>query len=215
MMTAVECNPEISQHRAISAFLHSYIEDASTMFCPSAPRKYEYLQQAWDDGDDWNNPETSYPADLVVGTYCFYWNYTGFVGDDEPPFRGPRNPAGGRRESKLLVSDYFGFGHWRNENAYDSTEAYGSCEKFNRAGITPGTPVSSAFWSLPKSGSNFSLDTLKIKLHAGYTDGHVESYSPLQVVQMEVSFTPDGTAPYPPWYRTNPGIFYLPRNGLR
>lgn len=61
MMTA--CNPRASQtHPSMSAYLHSYIEDASTMFCPSAPRKYEYLQQAWDAGDEWSNPDTPPPT---------------------------------------------------------------------------------------------------------------------------------------------------------
>ena len=40
MMTACRPRPSYT-HRSISAYLHSYIEDASIMFCPSAPVKYE------------------------------------------------------------------------------------------------------------------------------------------------------------------------------
>lgn len=216
MMTACYRRPSL-KHRSMSAYLSSYIDDTSIMFSPSAPKKYEYLQTAWDAGDDWNNPDTDYPTDPLFGTYCFFWNYTGFMGINDKPFKGPQNSAGGRGKSKLLVSDYFGFGHWRNENAYGigNTNAFGSSERFKGAGITPGTEASSAFWSRLKSNGNISLDTLDIKLHAAYTDGHVEGYSPAEVVPMEVSFTPDGSTSYPSWFSTNPGIYYLPKNGLR
>jgi hypothetical protein len=114
-----------------------------------------------------------------------------------------------------LVSDYFGRGHWRNKNAYGegNTDAYGSSEQFRGAGVTPGTEVSSAFWSLLKSDGYIGLDTIKAKLHAGYTDGHVESYSPQEGVEMRVSTEPDGSATYVG--EGSSGIFYLPRNGLR
>jgi hypothetical protein len=214
MMTACYPRPSFT-HRSTSAYLHSYIEDASILFCPSAPEKYKYLQQAWDAGDDWDNPESTFPTDSVSGAYCLYWNYVSFLEDEECPFRGPRNSAGGRGESKLVVSDYFGFGHWRNRNTYGSIEAYGSCEKFNGAGITEGTEFSSAFWSRLESNGNISLETLKIKLHAGHTDGHVDSYTPSEVVPMRVSIVPDGSVPYPSGAVGDPGAFYLPRNGLQ
>jgi prepilin-type N-terminal cleavage/methylation domain-containing protein len=214
MMTACHPRPSLA-HRSISAYLRSYTADASIMFSPSAPTKCEYLQQAWDDGDDWNNPETGYSSDPLYGTYCFYWNYVAVVPDRRRPFEGPRSCATGRRKSKLLVSDYFGFGHWRNGDVYGSREAYGSCERFRAARVTPGTPVSTDFWSRLKSDANVDLHTLKIKLHAGYVDGHVECYSPAEVVPIKVSFAADGSVPYPSTYRTNPGIFYIPRRGLR
>ena len=207
MMTACKA-PPLQIHRAMSSYLSSYIQDASILFCPNAPRKYEYLQKAWGAGDNWDNPETPFPFDPVFGTYCFYWNYIGFLGYQEGPFRGPRNSFGGKGQSKLLVSDYFGYNHWRSPNAY------GSCEKFEGASVTFGTEVSSAYWSRFDSDGNIRLDILNIKLHAGYTDGHVETYSASEVVPMEVSITSDGSVPYPPGVGLGPGLFYLPRNGL-
>jgi type II secretory pathway pseudopilin PulG len=214
MMTACNRRPSV-EHRSMSGYLHSYIENAGVMFSPSSPKKYKYSQAAWDAGDDWDNPDTSYPTDPLYGTYCFYWNYTGFLGVNQRPFAGPRKSAGSRYESKLLVSDYFGFGHWRNKEAYGSIEAFGSSERFNRSSVTPGTEASSAFWSRLEPTGSVNLDTLNIKLHAGYTDGHVESYSSADVVPMKVSFSTDGCVPYPDSFSTNPGIFYLPRKGLR
>jgi hypothetical protein len=189
-------------HRSMSAYIGGYIEDAEKVFCRNAPEKYEYLQQAWDAGDDWDNPDTAPVSDPVFGTYCFYFNYIGFLERPRGIFKGPRNSSDGPRTSKLLISDYFGFNHWRNPNAY------GSCEKFINSTLVPGTYVSSAF----RSYSAPDLSVLKIKLHAGYTDGHVASYYPSQTVPMQVSITPDGSVPYP--RSAGPGIFYLPEDAL-
>ena len=209
MMTACLNRPSMG-HRSMSEYLHNYIADASLLFSPSVPGEYEYLQEAWDAGDDWDNPESTFPTDSVSGTYCFYWNYIGFLEEGERPFKGPRKSAESRRESKLLVRDYFGFGHWRNKKTYGSSEAYGSCEKFKGASATPEEATSSAYWSRLKSGS-VSLKTIDVKPHAAYTDGHVESYLASEVVMMKVIKDRATNEPYD----YGPGIFYLPRNGVR
>lgn len=208
MMTA--CKPRPTQpYRSMSACLRSYIEDASIMFCPSAPIKYEHLQSAWDVGDDWDNPETSFSSDPVFGTYCFYWNYVGFLEGRTAPFRGPQTSVGEPGHSKLLVSDYCGYDHHR------SPRAYGSCEIFAGATVTLGTNVSSAYWSRTNPDGELDLDSLGIKLHAGFTDGHVEGFTSSDVVPMNVSITPDGSVPYPSGVGLGPGIFYLPDNGIK
>lgn len=199
-------------HRSMSAYLYAYIQDTSIIFCPNAPRKYKFLQQAWDARDDWDNPDTPPLQDPLMGTYCFYWNYIGFLEGRAGPFRGPQSILTEPGRSKLLVSDYFGYGHWRNKLIYNDYKAYGSCERFKAASITPGTHVSSAYWSRQADDENISLDTLDIELHAAYTDGHVERYSPSDVITMKVSKTPDGTDPYPA--DLGPGNFYLPENAL-
>jgi len=189
-------------HRAMSEYLRSYISDASTMYCPNVPHKYEYLQQAWDAGDNWDNPRNLFPADPVGGSYCFYWNYRGFLGGRRVVFRGPQGPASSGRYSKLLVSDYFGYDHWRNPDSYSS------CEPFDGADITPETYLLTSFWSRRSEPD----DSPEIKLRAGYTDGHVETYSASDVVPMKVSFNTAGTVPYPDG--VGPGVFFLPRNAL-
>jgi hypothetical protein len=202
-------------HRAMSEYLRSYIADASIMFCPNAPQKYEYLQQAWDAGDDWNNPDTTHEKDWVMGTYCFYWNYTGWL-ETGRFFNGPRDLFGGRRQSKLLVSDYFGFDNWRNQRFYGRWGVYGSCEPFEGANVTPGESIkvsTSAYWSRPKSDS-FNLNTIDIKLHSGYTDGHVESFTASEVVKMFVIKNRHDFEVYEEG-GPGPGTFYLPIDGLR
>lgn len=189
-------------YRAMSEYLRRYITDASIMYCPNVPHKYEYLQKAWDAGDNWDNPNTSFPSDPVGGTYCFYWNYRGFLGGRRVVFKGPQGPASSRRYSKLLVSDYFGYDHWRNPGSFSS------CEPFDGADIAPETWLLSSFW-FRKSDVG---DSPEINLRAGYTDGHVESYSASEAVPMKVAITADGTVPYPDG--VGPGIFFLPRNAL-
>lgn len=191
-------------HRAMSEYLRKYISDAGTMYCPNVPHKYKFLQQAWDAGDDWDNPMNQVTTDPAGGSYCFYWNYRGYIGGRRVVFRGPQGPAsGGRMYSKLLVTDYFGYDHWRNPKSYSS------CEQFEGADITEETYLLSSFWSRRGSPENKPEITLK----AGYSDGHVESYSTSNVIPMRVSITADGTIPYPDGI-ASPGIFYLPGNAL-
>ena len=187
-------------NRSISAYLHPYIDDASVMFCPNAPREHKYLQEAWDAGEDWGNPDAPMVKGPMIGTYCFYWNYVGFLGGRRGLFRGPRSAADGKMQSKLMVTCYFGYDHWQTRNTYSS------CEKFSSADLTEETWCSPSVWY--GLNSNTSLDTLNIKLHAGYIDGHVESYGPSEVVPMEVIVKPSTGEPY--LRGLGPGIFYLP-----
>jgi len=191
-------------HRSMSAYLRKYIKDAEIMYCPNAPQRYKYLQEAWDAGDEWDNPETDPVEDPLSGTYCFYWNYTGYLEERDFLFHGPRDTAAGRRQSKLLVSDYFGYDHYR------SPSCFGSCEKFAAASITEGTLLSSAYWSDRKSRAGSGKP--EIKLQAGYADGHVEKYSSSDTLTMRVIWKPETGEPYPAGI--GPGNFYLPQSAL-
>lgn len=198
-----------SAHRAMSSYLRAYIEDASVMFCPNAPLRYKYLQRAWHAGEDWDNPDTEAKPDALSGVYCFYWNYVGYLGERRGLFRGPSGPARGYQKSRIVATDYFGYDHWRSLNAY------GSCEKFRDADVTEGTGISSAYWSRPRGSPGAPPDwsRLRVKLHAGYVDGHVEAYFPSDTVPMAVICDRQQNEPYP--RGMGPGMFYLPRIGLR
>lgn len=193
-------------HRSMSAYLNRYIQDAGMMSCPNAPSQFKYLQESWNAGDFWNNPESPSVVDQLSGTYCFYWNYIGFLDERPDPFRGPRSLCGGPEQSDLLVSDYFGFDHWQNPYSYSS------CEKFEKADIIPETWISSSYWSRSNRNANVNLNDLTIQFHAGYIDGHIETYSASEVAVMKVSKTADGSVPYEPGI--GPGDIYLPRNSL-
>ncbi len=202
-------NRTATLRRSVSAYLRPYIEDADTMFCPNAPLRYRYLQEAWDAGDDWDHPETPAVPDAVMGSYCLYWNYVSALGEPNGIFRGPSGPTRGYRESSVLVTDYFGYDHWR------SPGAYGSCEKFGNAEVAEGTSISSAYWARAGSETADELRSLTISLHAGYVDGHVESYAPAETRPMRVILNRETGEPYPSGTVTGfPGVFYLPRMGL-
>lgn len=201
----LERAPGIS--RSVSAYLRAYIPEADVMFCPNAPLKYRHLQEAWDAGENWDHPETPAVPDALFGSYCLYWNYTGYLGEDRGLFRGPSGPARSYRESSTVVSDYLGYDHWR------SPLTYGSCEPFKGAEVVDGTSISSAFWSKRGNGAFEELRQMEIRLHAGHVDGHVESYTPADTRAMYVIKRPETNEPYGPG--EGPGAFYVPRLGIR
>jgi prepilin-type N-terminal cleavage/methylation domain-containing protein/prepilin-type processing-associated H-X9-DG protein len=198
--------------RSVSQYLREYIESASTLFCPSSPTLYPYMKQAWLAGDAWDNPdpETAF-EDPLFGTYCLYWNYIGYLEDKAAPFIGPHTNARRKGESTLLISDYFGYGHWRNELTYGSRYAWGSCEKLPSANISAGTAVAADFWSLYSPTGELSGGVKDVRLNAGYVDGHVGSYTPQETLMMKISMKPDGTVPYPDAVSPG-GLFYIPQN---
>ncbi len=192
-------------HRAMSAYLHAYITDARTVFCPAAPKRYTYLQESWDAGDAWDNPDNELPLDPLNGTYCFLWNYIGYLGGPRALLKGPRGPASGGQYSQLLVTDYFGYGHWR------TPDSFASCEKLPGGDILPEYWLEAAWW---KADGDPGSGMPQVKLRAAYTDGHVQTYYPNEVSAMRVSTHPEG-APLSEDGGGSRGIFYIPRNAIR
>jgi type II secretory pathway pseudopilin PulG len=192
-------------HRSVSEYLRSYVGDAGTMFCPNAPRKFQYLREAWDAGDAWDNPDTALPEDSLCGTYCFYWGYIGYLGEGPRLFRGPMTTAGYRGHSRLLITDYFGYGHWRTPGSF------ASCERLSGGEVDPETQVTSAWW---KAAGDPNSALPAVTLRAGYTDGHVETYLPSEAVPMRVSLNPEGVPPLPDGGRRG-GRDSVPLNSLR
>ncbi|MCG8376456.1 MAG: hypothetical protein MI702_08225, partial [Chlorobiales bacterium] len=100
--------PMLGRSRSVSSFLGSYVDKPKSMVCPQAPAPFRYLEDAWAQGDNWDNPDTPMSLDTLDGNYCFYWNYVGYLGGKRKVFLGPQRPAGSRKTSTLLVTDYFG-----------------------------------------------------------------------------------------------------------
>lgn len=192
--------------RSVSAYLRTYLPEAESVYCPSAPRRYDFFDDAWVAGDEWDNPDTPMRDDPLTGTYCFYWNYTGFIESRERFFEGPRGPVRGGGQSGLLVSCFFGYSQFRSRGDY------GSCEMFRNAELTEGTDHWPSYWSgQGEAGSSPPA----VRLWAGYTDGRVESYLSWDTVVMSVIRYPETGETYPShptWI--GPGNFHLPRNAL-
>ena len=190
-------------YRSVSVYLRTYLPAASILHCPGAPQRYQYLQQAWQAADAWDNPETPVVPDVVGGTYCLYWNYVGWLGPEARPFRGPAGPAGGRPYSALLISDYFGYNPWRTPGAF------ASCEPFAGAEMASETVLLSSYWYRPADPNAFP----RIVLHGGYTDGHVAAYKARDVVPLRVIKFREEMIPYGD-DEPGPGIFYLPKDAV-
>jgi len=199
------CQPRADgYHSSMATYLRAYLPTAAALSCPSSPAAYPYLDEFWQAGDSWDNPETDFTDDSVLGSYCFYWNYTAYLSDRDRPFRGPRIDAGAPGCSRLLTSDYFGFNHWR------SPDAFGSCERFPHAEVAAETHEAPTFWVQNPRGEP-DRTAVHLKLQAGFTDGHVEAYRPNETTILEVSETLDGTTATFSGVGLGPGQFYIPR----
>lgn len=196
------------EHRSLAGYLDGYMDNPALLFCPSSPEPYAYWQEAWQQGDDWDHPETLDQGDPVFGSYCFYWNYTAYQPDGTGPFRGPRGTTVYPGQSTLLVSDYFGADEWRKRGSF------GACEPFQRPEVVAASDNASAYWAREREGDLTSRGTLNVRLHAGFVDGHVTSYSPADTAVIEAAETPDGSRPYWRGDERWPGCFFIPKQAL-
>lgn len=202
------CQPRADGYRcSLASYLRAYLPKAVALSCPGSPATYAYLEEFWRAGELWDNPETGFTDDSVLGSFCFYWNYIGYLSEQDRPFRGPQIDAGRAGCSRLLTSDYFGFNHWR------SPDAFGSCERFPHAEVTTETHEAVPFWFQNPHGHG-NLSGVHLKLQASFVDGHVEAYRPGETTLLEVSETLDGTAPTFSGVGIGPGQFYIPRSAV-
>lgn len=194
------------KHSSVAGFLDPYLENSTRLACPSIPEPYPYWHEAWEAGDAWDHPETEKTRDPVFGSYCLYWNYVGY--QEHSPFRGPRTLYGGAGESGVLVSDYFGYDEARSPGRYASCELMAGAD-INAVNVDK---LDSTVWlyDAPVAARTEDID-IRVRLYAGYTDGHVGTYFPNEAQVMKVADGPDGSRPYlkgiDPRY---PGLFFLP-----
>jgi prepilin-type N-terminal cleavage/methylation domain-containing protein len=204
-------------HRAMSGYLGGYIEDADTVYCPNAPRKFRGVERVWEAGDGYDEWERTdgvwVHKDSFIGTYCFYWGYEGYLGAGRK-FKGPTRSAKAGGESGLLVSDRLVRNQYR---MYQTASAaggaayevgrYGSCEWFANASSTKDD-------ARGREGNYWYTDTTsampKITLYAGYIDGSVRSYESADTIAMKVIMNRAANTPYPD--SSGIGEFFIPAN---
>lgn len=200
-------------NRSMSAYLHDYI-DPSTLYCPAAPDRFKYLEEMWQAGDAWDNPETTNETDPMSGNYCFYWNYEGVLVTDQNGeevrrlFRGPRTPAGGRKYSDVLATDYFSYGAGHDN---PPPSVFASCERFDEA-VSNATQIVAPYWA--GHTATDSSDRPELTLKAVYTDGHVEMYHSTEVERLHVINNPKTGDTWPIGTKESPGEFFIPENAV-
>jgi prepilin-type N-terminal cleavage/methylation domain-containing protein len=202
------CQPRDAAYRcSMASYLRDYLPKAAVLSCPSNPGSYQYLEEFWRAGESWDNPQTAFDDDSVSGSFCFYWGYVAYLSEQDRPFRGPQIDMGQPGCSRLLTSDYFGYNHWR------SPDAFGSCERLPHAKIAAATDEAPAYWfSTPRGEPDRA--NIPVKLRAGFTDGHVESYPPGDTATLEIADDLDGTVPTFSGAGLGPGLFYIPRTAV-
>jgi len=201
------CQARADNYRcSMATYLRPYLPKATLLSCPSNPEKYFYLEDFWRAGEQWDNLDTSYTDDSVLGSFCFYWNYIGHLTEQERPFRGPQTDDGRNGGSRMLISDYFGFNHWR------SPEAFGSCERMPRAEVVAATSSAPPFWCQTSQGQTDRAN-VQIKLRAGFVDGHTKTYRPCDTTILELADDIAGTTPAFSGLGLGAGEFYIPRDG--
>jgi type II secretory pathway pseudopilin PulG len=192
---------------SLASYLRSYLPKAEVLSCPSNPRPYPYLEEAWRAGEDWDNPDTSYTDDSVAGSFCLFWNYVGHLTDQHRPFLGPQTDSDRPGCSRLLTSDYFGFNHWR------SPGAFGSCEHLPHAEVTAETHEAPPYWFRRPQGPP-DRAAVPLTLRAAFVDGHVEVYRPGETAILEVADALDGSTPALSGFGLGAGQFYIPLSGV-
>ncbi len=208
-------------YRAMSTYLGEYVPNVDILHCPSAPYKFDNIQEMWNAGEEWRDSTGSLAT--YSNTYCFYWNYLGIVDNNKEleipvePYRkflGPWGPASTGKYSKLVVSDFYGYGQGIN---VPEPGSYSSCEKFNGSIPSEHHDTHPPRWIQRLSdNSEFPVPPPDIRLRAAFTDEHIETYGSSEVVPMWVikKVSPS----LEPWEVADndrsAGIFYIPRTAL-
>jgi hypothetical protein len=197
--------------KSMSAYLGNYISDASVFSCPAAPDDFSYLQEMWDAGENWDYPGMA-GDDVFSGNYAFYWNYEGIIqGADgqRKRFKGPQGPGSSRKYSKLLISDYLGYGGGLDE---PPPCRFASCDGFKGALVQKEKHIAASYWIGELNATPEDIPVIKLK--ALYTDGRVETYDSRDTVILDVIKDRKTLETYGQGSLTTPGWFFLPEGAL-
>ena len=200
--------PFTKQYRSMAHYLNGYIEDATVFHCPSSPEKYPYLNQMWEQGDDWICPGKSVESPMS-GHFAFFWDYKGVLELEEgyELFRGPSRPSLGKKQSDLLVSD--ALVESDQQISPRPPESFSSCEYIPNGTVASSTFVASRWTCEVDEGLP------DIRLKAAFVDTHVETYKAKEAVGLRPILSYDRHGNPEPWLLGSAsggslGRYYLP-----
>ncbi len=88
------CEPRAAGYRcSMAGYLRSYLPKAEILSCPSNPRPYSYLEQAWRAGDQWDNPDTELYGRQRRGQLLLLLELRGLSHRAEASFSTARRPT--------------------------------------------------------------------------------------------------------------------------
>ncbi len=184
--------------RSVAQYLNSYLTDHQIINSPHVPTKDNIISNLWQQGDSWDHPDTFMPDDQFVGSYCLYWNYMGcFDKQANKKFYGPTSLYNSKKYSKLLISDYLGYGHWTQK------QVFGSSVKFKGSDKTDDRDNFISWWAGKKTMPN-------IVLQAAYLDGSVKNYSSADTIALWIAMSPHGRKIYDENLGMGPGMLFIP-----
>lgn len=160
---------------AVHYFLGSYLPSVGIFMCPLGPpvdeSKYELLYSKYDDPEVINRYHGGDPDIQTTTSYNMFWGGYKLPGGN---FQGPTSMAS---KSKILVSDVMNY--WRNDTwwlAHRSRDAVQPPEQVVK------TDVEIVWW---RYAAKYDLPSMKLRMNAGYTDAHVESYTPEETIVID------------------------------
>ncbi|AQT68511.1 putative major pilin subunit [Anaerohalosphaera lusitana] len=173
--------------KSAGEYLYTYIKDASVYNCPmtgfdadekiTMPSGDTYSYQ-----ELYENPEIAQQNSYEIECqYALLWNYEAF--QREPVFIGP----GPKSKNKLLICDTFMYTgalalgkNPQNQNKWACSHPFDTGTKDKTADV--------AFFIGSGDVDDINTDNAlrKIKMNAGYTDGHVEVYEGSETVRQQV-----------------------------
>jgi len=187
----------------VTYFGRERIPNAETFFSPEAPRYPTYMEQWYEQGEDYDTT-TPGKVDLALGSYCFWMRWVGCRiyknrrGNPEArPYKGPDNLT---RSKEIIASDFAGIDTLslpKNPHTFGSSAYFkGACSSWETS-----PPDAPPLWFSKKSFSNIygsvpdTQDLPKVKLKAVRTDGAVLKYPTHKLMPVVCSQTLSGQIP--------------------
>ena len=157
---------------------------------PAAPRPIPIWRISGGPATQWDNPDTGFTDDSVVGSFCFYWNYVGHLvraGASLPRPADRRRPARMQPAARQRLLRLQSLAQPRGLRKLRASPP--------RRGHDRDRTRPPAYWFCKPHGTNRTAPACSVKLQAGFVDGHVEAYRPAETTILEVAGDLDGTTP--------------------
>ena len=161
-------------------YLGSYLDDVMSFYCPLSPSvdkdKYQQLYSKYDQQETWERYNGGSSDISTTSSYCMLWGGWTVPGTQ---FKGPVRASD---KSKILVSDIFA--------KWGRAEIWWLAHKAKDASPAPEKdPVSNTIDTEMVYFLYGGLDVrpTKLKMNAGYTDGHVELYTSEETIEVNIT----------------------------